>query len=104
MCSEKEIYHLIDIGALTVRNIDLPRKVRLRQTPKRKTEQVRKQNPYGFNFDKVSEEDIIRGAVESNVSVFLHGISTPPSTIGNPSCFRKAFVTEIGRASCRERG
>ena len=37
MCSEKEIYHLIDIGALTVRNIDLPRKVRLRQTPKRKT-------------------------------------------------------------------
>ena len=37
MCSEKEIYHLIDIGALTVKNIDLPRKVRLRQSPKRKT-------------------------------------------------------------------
>lgn len=36
-------------------------------------EPVRKQNPYGFNFDGVSEEDIIRGAVESNVSVFLHG-------------------------------
>ena len=41
-----------------------------------KTEQVRKQNPYGFNFDEVSEEDIIRGAVESNVSVFLHGRSS----------------------------
>ena len=39
-------------------------------------ESVRKQNPYGFNFDGVSEEDIIRGAVESNVSVFLHGISS----------------------------
>lgn len=39
-------------------------------------ELVRKQNPYGFNFDDVSEEDIIRGAVESNVSVFLHGRSS----------------------------
>ena len=38
-------------------------------------EPVRKQNPYGFNFDGVSEEDIIRGAVESNVPVFLHGRS-----------------------------
>ena len=33
-------------------------------------------NPYGFNFDEVSEEDIIKGAVESNVSVFLHGRSS----------------------------
>ena len=39
-------------------------------------ESVRKQNPYGFNFDEVSEEDIIRGAVESNISVFLHGRSS----------------------------
>ncbi len=39
-------------------------------------ESVRKQNPYGFHFDKVSEEDIIRGAVESNISVFLHGKSS----------------------------
>ena len=39
-------------------------------------EPVRKQNPYGFNFDGVSEEDIIRGGVESNVSVFLHGRSS----------------------------
>lgn len=37
---------------------------------------ARKENPYGFNFDEVSEEDIIRGAVESNVSVFLHGRSS----------------------------
>ncbi|MBR1679121.1 MAG: hypothetical protein IJ704_00560, partial [Bacilli bacterium] len=37
---------------------------------------VRKPNPYGFNFEGVSEEDIIRGAIESNVSVFLHGRSS----------------------------
>ena len=36
----------------------------------------RKQNPYGFNFENVSEEDIIRGAVESKIAVFLHGRSS----------------------------
>ena len=33
-------------------------------------------NPYSFDFDNVSEEDIIKGAVESNVAVFLHGKSS----------------------------
>lgn len=37
MCSEKEIYNLIDLGVLEVKNIDLPKKVRYRNTPKRKT-------------------------------------------------------------------
>ena len=37
---------------------------------------LRKQNPYSFNFDEVSEEDIIKGAIESNVPVFLHGRSS----------------------------
>ena len=37
---------------------------------------TRKQNPYDFNFDGVSEEEIIRGAVESNIAVFLHGRSS----------------------------
>lgn len=37
MCSEKEIYNLIDQGALEIKNIDLPRKVRYRSRPKRKT-------------------------------------------------------------------
>lgn len=37
MCCEKEIYNLINLGALKVRNIDLPRKVRYRNIPKRKT-------------------------------------------------------------------
>ena len=37
MCSEKEIYNLIDLGLLKVRNIDLPRKVRYRNIPKKRT-------------------------------------------------------------------
>ena len=39
-------------------------------------ESIRKQNPYNFSFDSVSEEDIIRGAVESKIAVFLHGRSS----------------------------
>lgn len=35
-----------------------------------------KYNPYGFNFDKVSEEEIIRGFIDSGVAVFLHGKSS----------------------------
>ena len=37
MCSEKEIYNLVDQGVLKIRNIDLPRKVRYRNKPKNKT-------------------------------------------------------------------
>ena len=33
-------------------------------------------NPYGFDFCGTSEEDIIRGCVESGVPVFLHGKSS----------------------------
>ena len=36
----------------------------------------RLQNPYGFDFQEVSEEEIIKGAIESNVAVFLHGRSS----------------------------
>lgn len=39
-------------------------------------EPIRKQKNYGFNFAKVSEEDIIKGAIESNIPVFLHGKSS----------------------------
>ena len=36
----------------------------------------KKQNPYKFSFDKVSEENIIRGCIESDIPVFLHGPSS----------------------------
>lgn len=45
----------------------------MKEEPK---EPIRKQNPYDFNFNEVSEEDIIKGALESGVSVFLHGRSS----------------------------
>ena len=37
ICSEREIYNLIDSGALNILNLDLPRKVRYRSRKKRKT-------------------------------------------------------------------
>ncbi len=33
----------------------------------------RNKNPYNFNLNEVSEQEIIKSAIESNVSVFLHG-------------------------------
>ena len=36
---------------------------------------LKKVNPYSFNFDRVSEEDIIKGALLSDIPVFLHGAS-----------------------------
>ena len=42
MLDEKTIYNYIDAGLLSVRNIDLPRKVRYRKRPKKKTVKVDK--------------------------------------------------------------
>ena len=36
----------------------------------------RRRNPYGLKFGQVSEEEIIKGAIESGVAVFLHGPSS----------------------------
>ena len=36
---------------------------------------LKKVNPYNFNFDNVSEEDIIKGSLLSDIPVFLHGAS-----------------------------
>lgn len=41
-----------------------------------KVEEDKRRNPYGFNLEQVSEEDIIKGAIESGVAVFLHGQSS----------------------------
>ena len=35
-----------------------------------------RRNPYGLSFGYVTEEDIIRGAIESDVAVFVHGPSS----------------------------
>ncbi len=36
----------------------------------------KRRNPYGLNFKSVSEEEIIKGAIESGIAVFLHGASS----------------------------
>ncbi len=41
-----------------------------------KQKQAERRNPYGLKFGQVSEEEIIRGAIESGVAVFLHGPSS----------------------------
>ena len=47
-----------------------------KQIEANKAEAEKRRNPYGFNFGQVSEEDIIKGAIESGVAVFLHGPSS----------------------------
>ena len=42
----------------------------------RRIEFIKRKNPYNLDFGEVSEEDIIKGAVESGVAVFLHGPSS----------------------------
>ena len=37
---------------------------------------MERQNAYNFIFNKVTEEDIIKGAIQSGVAVFLHGRSS----------------------------
>ena len=39
------------------------------------SEKLNKKNPYNFDFSNVTEEDIIRGMIESDIAVFLHGMS-----------------------------
>ena len=39
------------------------------------SKKLKKVNPYNFNFDKVTEEEIIKGALLSDIPVFLHGAS-----------------------------
>ena len=46
------------------------------ENSKDKGKNIKKSNPYNLSFNKVSEEDIIKGAIESEVAVFLHGPSS----------------------------
>ena len=48
----------------------------LKQEIKEEKKVNRTQNPYNFDFSEVTEEEIIKGAIQSNVSVFLHGRSS----------------------------
>ncbi|MGM9877981.1 MAG: IS30 family transposase [Bacilli bacterium] len=88
MCSEKEIYNLIDLGVLEVRNIDLTRKVRYRNIPKNKTSYKidktclngRKYNDYldfiNLNPDiNIVEMDTVEGIKGGKVLLTLHFVN-----------------------------
>ncbi len=88
MCSEKEIYNLVDMGALKIKNIDLPRKVRYRNTPKRKTyykidKECLNGRKYGdfLNFIKknpdvnVVEMDTVEGVKGGKVLLTIHFVN-----------------------------
>ena len=51
------------------------------QFEKERKQTEKRRNPYGLKFEQVTEEEIIRGAIESGVAVFLHG----PSSEGKSS-------------------
>ena len=46
------------------------------QFEEKRKQAKKRRNPYGFKFGQVSEEEIIKGAIESGVAVFLHGPSS----------------------------
>ena len=66
MFYETEMYHYL--------NNYLKTEIISDELSKRKKEQ--RVNPYNFKINKVSEEDIIKGAIERNIAVFLHGRSS----------------------------
>lgn len=56
-----------------VQNMTPEKKVQFKEEQK---QAERRRNPYGLKFGQVSEEEIIKGAIESGVPVFLHGPSS----------------------------
>ena len=56
-----------------------PNELKIMTKPK-KDKNIKIAKPYNFNFDKVSEDEIIKGAIESDIAVFLHGPSSEGKT------------------------
>lgn len=88
MCSEKEIYNLIDMGTLEIKNIDLPRKVRYRKAKKRityykvdkKCLEGRKYNDYLEFLKKnpdvnIVEMDSVEGIKGGKVLLTIHFVN-----------------------------
>ena len=66
-------YFAKDITTTAVHEMTPEEKVRYEEERK---QAEKRRNPYGLKFGQVSEEEIIRGAIESGVAVFLHGPSS----------------------------
>ncbi|MGM9850152.1 MAG: ATP-binding protein [Bacilli bacterium] len=60
------------------KNLDnnLPSKSVKTKGKKSSAKKIKVENPYKFNLDSVTEDNIIRGCIKSSVPVFLHGASS----------------------------
>ncbi len=56
-----------------VQSIDIIKQTDIDEKETSETEKKQNENPYNLDFSEASEEDIIRGALQSNISIFLHG-------------------------------
>ncbi len=76
--NNSEIKHFIDMywSKEIAQNEEFIKENELEYKIYNKEDNSRIKNPYGFSFNKVSEEDIIKGALKSNIAVFLHGRSS----------------------------
>ena len=70
--SETEVKEYFDRYMLR----DLTQTVSFAQIKSEEQKGTERRNPYGLKFGRVSEEEIIRGAIASGVAVFLHGPSS----------------------------
>ncbi len=70
--SETEVKEYFDRYMLR----DLTQTVSFAQIKSKEQKGTERKKPYGLKFGQVSEEEIIRGAIESGVAVFLHGPSS----------------------------
>ena len=60
-----------------ISDLKIPLTIKVEEVKKAKVKRpALKKNPYNLDFTDVSEEDIIKGAIESGVAVFLHGPSS----------------------------
>ena len=61
------------------------------EVQKREKEMSKKRNRYQFCFDTVKEEDILKGAIDADIPVFLHGASAEGKSSRvkqiDPNCF-----------------
>ena len=86
MCSEKQIYNLIDKGILDIKNIDLPRKVRRKKINKKSSYKIDKQCRVNRTYEDflhhikttklpVVEMDTVEGIKGGKVLLTLHFVN-----------------------------
>ena len=57
-------------------NFKMQREEKEKMKKENEKRRERMRNPYNLNFNKISEEEMIKGAIDSDIPVFLHGASS----------------------------